>query len=138
MPDPRQNSFSLSIDEFIRKVGGNAEEVTRKATMSVFSGIVFRTPVDTGRARGAWQLQPGALPAPRSTVLDQDGSATVARGLIAAGTFKLGETIYIENPLPYAVPLEYGYSQQAPIGMVRVVVREWDRYVAAAVASLPQ
>lgn len=32
---------------------------------------------------------------------------------------KLGDTAYLVNNLPYAVPLEYGHSSQAPAGMVR-------------------
>lgn len=137
MADTRQSSFSIQIDEFIRKVGGNAEEVARKAALSVFSGVIFRTPVDTGRARGAWQIASGALPTPRTTVLDKDGSGTVAAGIVALQGFKLGETIYVENNLPYALPLEYGYSQQSPQGMVRITIREWNAYVQRAVASLP-
>ena len=37
----------------------------------------------------------------------------------------LKQPIYISNALPYALPLEYGHSQQAPNGMIRVTVEDW-------------
>ena len=48
---------------------------------------------------------------------------------------KLGDTAYLVNNLPYAVPLEYGHSSQAPAGMVRVTIAEFQQIVEAAVRA---
>ena len=35
---------------------------------------------------------------------------------------KMGDTVYIYNNLIYSVPLEYGWSTQAPNGVVRITL----------------
>ena len=43
------------------------------------------------------------------------------------------------NSLPYIRPLEYeGHSKQAPAGMVRVSVTEFQTFVDNAVKALPK
>ena len=43
--------------------------------------------------------------------------------------FKIGETLFMTNPLPYAVPLEYGHSSQAPNGIYRPAVRRLIKFL---------
>ena len=45
---------------------------------------------------------------------------------------KAGGVEYITNNLPYAERLEYGYSQQAPAGMVRVTAARFRELLARA------
>jgi hypothetical protein len=40
--------------------------------------------------------------------------------------------------MPYALRLEYGWSKQAPAGMVRVTVAEFQAVVNAAVTNTPE
>ncbi|CFO10931.1 Uncharacterised protein [Bordetella pertussis] len=39
---------------------------------------------------------------------------------------------YLSNSLPYAVPLENGWSKQAPQGMAKLTAQEFQRYVSQA------
>jgi hypothetical protein len=64
----------------------------------LFQRIVEKTPVDTGAAREAWEME-------------VNGSG-------------LNRTATIRNPLPYALLLEHGSSEQAPLGMVAVSIAE--------------
>lgn len=43
--------------------------------------------------------------------------------------FKIGETLFMTNPLPYAVPLEFGHSSQAPDGVYRPAVRRLIKFL---------
>ena len=43
-----------------------------------------------------------------------------------------GGVTYLSNSLPYAVPLENGWSKQAPQGMVKLTAQEFPQYVSQA------
>ncbi len=89
-----------------------------------------------GRFRANWQVGIGAMNSDTSAAPDKTGAAALARGNAAIGTWQPGSgTIYLTNSLPYALPLEYGYSQQAPSGMVRLTVQDFDIYVRKALAE---
>jgi hypothetical protein len=44
---------------------------------------------------------------------------------------KTTDSIYLTNNLPYIKKLEYGSSQQAPRGMARVTIADFERIVQA-------
>ena len=73
------------------------------------------TPVDTGRARGNWHCTVGTPFAGQdATGIDGSIQAAIPR--------RAGSVVYLTNNVPYIQKLEYGGSQQAPAGMVRVSV----------------
>lgn len=43
--------------------------------------------------------------------------------------FKIGETLFMTNPLPYAIPIEYGHSSQAVGGVYRPAVARLVRFL---------
>jgi hypothetical protein len=88
-----------------------------------------------GRFRGNWQFSLGS---PESGVVDRiDGrSSETLNALIAqANTMTAGQVAYIVNNLPYAIPLEYGHSTQAPSGMVRVTLARFQQIVQEAIRN---
>lgn len=87
-----------------------------------------------GRFRSNWQLTIGA---PAAGEIDEIESAgeTIAKIVAGAGDLSAGEVAYIVNNLPYAIPLEYGHSTQAPAGMVRVTVADFRRLVEDAIRT---
>lgn len=87
-----------------------------------------------GRFRSNWQLTTGA---PAVGEIDEIESAgeTIAKIVAGAGDLSAGEVAYIVNNLPYAIPLEYGHSTQAPAGMVRVTVADFQRLVEDAIRT---
>lgn len=80
-----------------------------------------------GRFRGNWQIGLDTLPTTETGKIDKSGIPTLATGKGVLERFKVGttQTIYFANNVPYAVPLEYGHSKQAPNGMVRIAVMEF-------------
>lgn len=87
-----------------------------------------------GRFRSNWQLTTGAPAAGEIEDIENAGE-TLDRLLLGAGDLTAGEVAYIVNNLPYAIPLEYGHSSQAPGGMVRVTVADFQRIVEEAIRT---
>lgn len=88
-----------------------------------------------GRFRGNWQVtMDSAATEPMMDRIDKNGQSTLEFGLVALEEFKVGTTgIFISNMLPYAYPLEYGHSTQAPQGMVRITAREFGSMLRTAI-----
>lgn len=159
-------SFSLDLSKFAEKAKMSADQVVRHVTLEIAENVVFRTPVGNpsvwlslnpytdmktgkvvtsrkpppgyvgGRARANWQFAEGEIPAGEVDEVDPRGNSTVARLAGQIAQSRAGGVTYIANNLPYILPLEYGHSQQAPAGMVRVALTEYQQYIRNAVAQL--
>lgn len=129
-------SFALDLTKFAIKARGNIDLVVQKATFDVFKSVIMRTPVDTGRARANWSASANSYTQKIYEVTDKAGAQTANKmASIALGT-KAGNVTYLINNLPYAQRLEYGYSKQAPSGMVRITIVEYQQHINNAVSSL--
>lgn len=99
------------------------------------NGLVAGKDYVGGRFRGNWQFSIGA---PAEDVLDQidpAGGVTLAKLRLQVEQLTIGQTAYIVNNLPYAVPLEYGHSKQAPGGMVRITLARFQQIVDEAIRN---
>lgn len=93
-------------------------QARRELILTVASDIIDGTPVKTGALRGSWQ---SSIEAPILDAVPRlDPSGATPKAQMASLPISLGNDIYFANSLPYAERIEYGYSQQAPAGMVRV------------------
>ena len=121
-------AFRQKVRSFAREVTERPEAAARAIALQLLRSVVLLSPVDTGRFRGNWSVQFDANPQQPAGV-DPSGDATITRGEATLGEFKLGvmPSIFILNHLPYSSPLEYGHSKQAPEGMVRITVQEFQR-----------
>ncbi len=131
------SDFALDISKFVEKTKLDLKTVTRKIMLDVFVRVILRTPVDTGRARGNWQTtlgSPAAGEIDRKTKVGGGAPASEAAAIVA--TFPGDGYVYLTNNVPYILPLEYGSSGQAPAGMVRITLAEYQRFVDEAVKSL--
>lgn len=109
-----------------------AAVAAQKIAGEVFRRVILRTPVDTGRARGNWQVTIGA---PSDLTLDgtDGGRSAVLRAIETVRGWRLGSAaIYLTNNLPYIERLENGWSKQAPTGMVALTVAEFGGIAADA------
>ena len=93
----------------------DADNLTKKITGDMLQQVIVRSPVSTGAFRGnhrvgIGKVDPNANNADTSNPL-QKGLATIQ------SSGGLGKLILISNSLPYAIRLENGYSQQAPLGI---------------------
>lgn len=144
--------FTLDLSKFVNKAKGNARQVVRKVVLDVGSSIVLKTPVgdpDTwkmpapagyvgGRARGSWQYAKGAPAEGDPGTIDESGNVAVGRIVAGVHTGDAADVHYITSNLSYIRPLEYeGHSKQAPDGMVRKTIAEYQEFVDNAVRELP-
>lgn len=88
-----------------------------------------------GRFRGNWMFSIGSPDTTTTDDIDPNGAKSTARLINGAIEFKAGETAYITNSLAYAIPLEYGHSQQAPSGMVRITLARFQQIVLEAIRN---
>ena len=96
--------------------------------------VTGRHPVDLGRARAGWYASMnGLLPSAAGTFnwakgVKKDVPGAINKG-IKEGSFKdglsgFGKYVELINGVDYIVFLEYGYSAQAPAGMVRIAIQK--------------
>lgn len=123
-------SFSKDIRSFAAKATKAHNEITRTATLDLFSGVIKDTPVDTGRARGNWQTTVGS---PAAGELERDGAGPALAEVQQKTPPGAGQVTLLTNNLPYIEALERGSSTQAPEGMVRKNVDRVQSIVDAAI-----
>lgn len=126
------DQFSLDISKFVEKAKGRIDTVVRKITLDVFSSVINMSPVDTGRFRGNWISYIGSYKSEIIDAFDKTGSETINKVTQVINQSKSGGFVYLVNSLPYAQRLEYGYSNQAANGMVRVTLANYQGYVRNA------
>lgn len=88
-----------------------------------------------GRFRANWHISLGVVENVTFDEVDPSGAETVAALVAAMSDFTAGQVAYIINNLPYAIPLEFGHSTQAPSGMVRVTVARFQEFVQEAIRN---
>jgi hypothetical protein len=121
--------FSDAIEEFATQlVPESLILMQKKLVLDLLAGVVRKTPVDTGRARGNWQVEVGSVP--QGVRNDRDGESEEA--IIQAASENLrslgfAQVVWVANNLEYVVFLEDGSSEQAPAGMLRVTLEELRR-----------
>lgn len=150
----RPGTFSLQLQRFIEKAGDNVDQVVRKSALQVAQSVIMKSPVGDptkwkskpppgyvgGRLRANWNVAFGRIDPLTTPSTDKSGAKTTDRIRIQLNgwTVESGD-IYITNSLPYAIPVEYGHSKsQAPAGMVRITVAEWNGFVAQAANEVPK
>jgi hypothetical protein len=124
--------FTAQIAAFVEKAQGNIDLVVRKVALEMFTRVILKSPTDTGRFRGNWQVAIGSIPSGTLALDDKAGTATIAKVQAEVLKLEAGQVIYLTNSLPYATRLEYGWSNQAPNGMVRLTIMEWNQVVSGA------
>lgn len=93
------------------------KEILQEAAQSLYENIIKKTPVGNPTLWNppVWPkgYQPGSLKA-------------------AWKIETMGDTVVISNDLPYAERVENGWSTQAPAGMMKISLLEWDFLVEKA------
>jgi len=134
--------FANQMKAWERKTERKMDLAVRKIALEMFRKIILKSPVDTGRFRGNWQLAIGSVPEGTLELDDKTGTATIAKGAATVMGINAGDTIYFANNLPYARRLEEGgymagpkvvngHSSQAPNGMVALTIQEFQSIVSA-------
>jgi hypothetical protein len=122
----------------LRKGVKYAKPLTKAERVQNFNvnGLVSGKDYVGGRFRGNWMFSIGSPDNTTTEEVDPSGRKSTARIVDGAIEFKAGDTAYITNSLPYAIPLEFGHSHQAPGGMVRITVARFQQIVLEAIRNI--
>lgn len=88
-----------------------------------------------GHFRANWQFGT-SIPTGEVDGVDPEGTATIGSMTADISATGAGGVTYLVNNAPYAIPLEYGHSTQAPQGIVRVTIAEFNQVVEQAVQEV--
>jgi len=150
--------WSLDLTKYAEAKKKQLTDVRKAVATILYTDIVKRTPVDTGRARGNWQITVGHDDTAQIERLCKEGDTS---SMVLAETEKIkvtgDEKIYIHNNLPYITMLEFGgypkevkkgtyvkgqgyvikseggYSKRAPHGMVGVAMTNMTARIRRAI-----
>lgn len=120
--------FNLELEAASKKIHGDFKQFYKAVCLEVLKRIVFRTPVDTGRARGNWQVEIGAAAAGILEVQGSEGEMadfSMRQGIQKLSDIPAFSIVHITNNVEYLYYLEYDKrSSQFPSGMVEITLTE--------------
>jgi hypothetical protein len=148
-------NWSVSLDKYADRQKLKIKKVRRAYAFALYSSIVKKTPVDTGRASGNWNVSVGSEDSSTS-----DRKTPKYKSMEQMPDSNGDESIFISNNLPYIGTLENGgypnppekgtwnkktksyeirsangYSKKASSGMVGVTLANNEAIFKAAVRS---
>ena len=143
-------SFKSDLANFTAKAIRKNNQVVRKIVIDMGTSLVLRTPVGNpslwqsapppgyagGRARANWQYGTGEMPAGALDAIDTHGNSTINKIIGGVQSSKPASIHWIANNLPYIKRLEEGWSSQAPQGMLRLTVMEFEQTVKSAAEAV--
>lgn len=124
-----QGSFSAQINSFVEQTKDEMTELFQNVVIAIGTSVIKMSPVDTGRFRGEWQFTIDTPAVAQNGRIDPSGNESIAEVVDGALMLQIGQTAWLVNLLPYAIPLEYGHSDQAPNGMVRITIARFQELV---------
>lgn len=122
-------SFAVDVSKFVEKAKKNPETVMRQVSIKLFSAIIKASPVDTGRFRMNWMASGSSPASGTSRGTDPSGANAIGAMVSTVSGLPDWSEFTMTNNLPYAQRLEYGWSQQAPQGMVRINVSRFQQLI---------
>ena len=105
------DDFARELHEFSRRTlpelfGKDQQRIA----LDALKRVVDRTPFDTGRAKGNWQVGVNEIPENKLSALDKEGAQTIEKGQRTIKGIKFGDDVFIANNLDYILALEHGHA----------------------------
>jgi len=141
-------AFKDSLKKFKLKTETRINRVTTSIVVKVSESLVDLSPVGDpsywqhpappgykpGHFKANWQYGFNHIPTSEIAGVDPDGAQTKAY-IKSALPAVMNGTHYLANKVPYALRIEYGWSRQAPQGVVALTLLKLDRIVRQSVAE---
>lgn len=142
-------SFTLDISNWVSKAKGDVDRAVRYVLIAIPTNIIRRNPVGDavywksrppkgyvgGRSRANWQYGNNVVPNGVINSVDKTGAATISKLRSQINSAPTASIHWFANNLDYIQALENGHSRQAPNGMVKITVMEFQRYVRDSVGK---
>lgn len=146
-----KGNFGDEVSNFVQTVEARLDVIMKKTCAELSRRFILATPVDTGAARASWRMQSNSIDKSVISVKTKisKGAATrlaMAKAKQSAMKINGGDVVFISNNKPYMKKLEYGlyagtgpkttskgYSTQAPKGIVRTNIQDFQVTVSGNV-----
>jgi len=116
--------FNRKLYQFSRTlVPKQVTLLMKKIGLDILTGVVLLTPVDSGRARGGWQVSINESPEGTSERLDKIGADTVSEGIGQMAKIAITDKIFITNNVEYIGYLENGTPKMPAHGMLALTIQ---------------
>ena len=115
-----QASFRVDLSRIRSKLRESVNQKAERITQKLVNSFITRSPVFSGNFRASWNVSEG-----QATYIRIDSGSPVAvlpPPVIRVKAVGTTPVFYITNGQPYAQALEYGWSNQAPLGIIRVTL----------------
>ncbi|APO74575.1 hypothetical protein AM571_CH01754 [Rhizobium etli 8C-3] len=123
-------NFALDLRKFVDSIPEEmVKPVVQKLALHALRGVVMKSPVDTGRFRGNWNVAVNRIDYSVTAETDKSGGSVIAKGAALIASAGPDQAIYISNNVPYAAALETGHSKQAPAGVVALTFAELESMI---------
>ncbi len=143
-------TFKADLTKWVQKAKGKQDAVVRKIVIDLGKSIIIKNPVGDanywkspppegyvgGRSRANWMYGNNVMPSGAIDNIDPSGSKTIAKLVAQVSSTPTASVHWIANSLPYIRRLEEGWSRQAPQGMVRLTIEEFQQTVRKAANSI--
>lgn len=113
------------LEAYMKKHIERAHKIPRQAFLEVGIDVIRNTPVDEGFAKGSWTFSQNSTNPVFSTEQDESGREAIGKFSRGVNASRNGDNLYLLSNLVYMPRLEYGYSTQAPTGMVRNAINRF-------------
>ena len=127
----KNKQFEIDMAKFSKQTEINLETVVKRVSFDVYNKAKQNTPVDTGRARGSWNISEEY--ADLSTLPEGEYPTGTTN---AVGSISGKDEVHISNNLEYINALDEGRSRQAPSGMVDVTIAQVEAELAVTIGKL--
>jgi hypothetical protein len=127
----KNKRFELDVSKFAKQTEINLETVVKRVSFDVYNKAKQNTPVDTGRARGSWNISEEYADL-SSLPQGQYPSGTSN----AVGNISGKEEVHVSNNVEYIDVLDQGSSRQAPQGIVDITVAQVEAELAVIIGKL--
>jgi hypothetical protein len=102
------DGLNKALADLVVKTEEELVIVQSAVCLQILSGVVYLTPVDTGRLRANWQLTIGEPAAGVLEVTDPTGATTVARESVKVTHLTPFQVAWISNNVEYCAYIENG------------------------------
>lgn len=115
-----QGSWDFNLDRMRTRFQEDVKAKAERATQKIYDSVVKLSPVDTGNFVASWSVSEGSPVFVKREEGSRDAVLSATRVKVRA-TSKF-PVFYVTNGQPYGQRLEYGWSTQAPNGMIRITM----------------
>lgn len=141
-------NFASQVAGFAQRAAASTDQAVKAVERALFAEVIRGSPIDSGALISSWLTSTDSpadgvrepfAPGSKGSTREANVDAAIADMTDKVGG--AGKVTYLVNNQPYAYGLEfgthsYGFSQQAPAGMVRINAVRFAQIVEETVGAL--